>query len=143
MNNEALAHNIRGWVHYDNMAAALQKQITNARGQRDTFENHIQALLKQQHMTNAVIQISGGQLQLQEEKSTSGLTMKSLQESVLSFFKSRPELCGGSVSTLIHQGAIQTTPEKLAAELLNHIKQERVIHTTLKLKKLKAAPGPV
>ena len=38
MNNEALAHNVRGWVHYDNMAAALQKQIVNARKQRDSFE---------------------------------------------------------------------------------------------------------
>jgi len=128
MNNDALAHNVRGWVHYDNMATALQKQITNARKQRDTFEDHIQALLKQQQMTNAVIQISGGQLQMQEEKLTSGLTMKSLQESILTFFRSRPELYGSS------------TPDKLTAELLNHIKQERTVHTMLKLKKLKAGP---
>ena len=78
MNNEALAHNVRGWVHYDNMAAALQKQITNARKQRDAFEDQITALLTQHQIPNAVIQVSGGKLQLQEEKSTSSLTMKNL-----------------------------------------------------------------
>jgi len=65
MNNEALAHNVRGWVHYDNMTATLQKQITNARKQRDAFEEQIQELLKVHQIPNAVIQISGEQLQLQ------------------------------------------------------------------------------
>ena len=124
MNNEALAHNIRGWVHYDNMTAALQKQITNARKQRDTFEEQVQLLLKQHQMPNAVIQISGGQLQLQEEKVTCGLTMKALQESAISFFKGHPEI---------------PNPDKLVIEFLNHIKEQRIVNTHLRLKKLKAA----
>ena len=126
MNNEALAHNIRGWVHYDNMTAALQKQITNARKQRDTFEEQVQLLLKQHQMPNAVIQISGGQLQLQEEKVTCGLTMKALQESAISFFKGHPEI---------------PNSDKLVIEFLNHIKEQRVVNTHLRLKKLKA-PAP-
>jgi len=125
MNNEALAHNIRGWVHYDNMAAALQKQITNARKQRDAFEEQVQLLLKQHQMPNAVIQISGGQLQLQEEKVTSGLTMKALQESAISFFKAHPEI---------------PNPDKLVIEFLNHIKNQRSVNTNLRLKKLKGGP---
>ena len=92
MNNEALAHNVRGWVHYDNLTAALQKQIVNSRRQRDLFEEHIQTLLKEHQIPNAVIQISGGQLQLQEEKTTSGITMKILQESITSFFNGHPEI---------------------------------------------------
>jgi hypothetical protein len=124
MNNEALAHNIRGWVHYDNMATALQKQIVNTRKQRDAFEEQVQNLLKEQQMTNAVIQISGGQLQLQEDKVTSGLTMKALQESVHNFFRGHPEI---------------PNPDKLTNELLNHIKEHRTVHTSLRLKKLKAA----
>ena len=124
MNNDALAHNVRGWVHYDNMAAALQKQIMNTRKQRDAFEEQIQLLLKQHQMANAVIQISGGQLQLQEEKVTSALTMKALQESTASFFKGHPEIPNG---------------DKLTTEFLNHIKQQRGVNTSLRLKKLKAA----
>uniref|UniRef100_A0A6C0APJ7 Uncharacterized protein n=1 Tax=viral metagenome TaxID=1070528 RepID=A0A6C0APJ7_9ZZZZ len=129
MNNEALAHNVRGWVHYDNMANTLQKQVTNARKQRDSYEEQIGGLLKQHQMPNAVIQISGGQLQLQEEKVTPGLTMKALQESTISFFKARPEL---------------PNPEKMAAEFLQHIKLQRggASTTTLRLKKLKG-PAPV
>ena len=127
MNNEALAHNVRGWVHYDNMTTALQKQITNSRKQRDAYEEQIQLLLKQHQMPNAVIQISGGQLQLQEEKATAGLTMKALQESALSFFKGHPEI---------------PNPEKMANELLQHMKQERHVTTSLRLKKLKAPAGP-
>ena len=125
MNNETLAHNIRGWVHYDNMTAALQKQITNARKLRDSFEEQVQLLLTQHQMTTAVIQISGGQLQLQEEKVTAGLTMKALQESTISFFKAHPEIPNG---------------DKLAIQFLHHIKEQRAVNTSLRLKKLKATP---
>lgn len=123
MNNEALAHNVRGWVHYDNMTTALQKQIVNSRKQKDSYEHHIQELLTQYQMPNAVIQISGGQLQLQEEKATSSLTLKGLQESTLSFFKGRPEI---------------PNPDKLANEFLQHIKDGRHVTTSMRLKKLKA-----
>jgi hypothetical protein len=125
MNNEALAHNVRGWVHYDNMLALLQKQLMNARKQRDAFEEQVQILLKQYQMPNAVIQISGGQLQLQEDKVTSGLTIKALHESIVSFFKNHPEF---------------SNPEKLTIELLNHIKENRTVNTNLRLKKLKVPP---
>jgi methionyl-tRNA synthetase len=123
MNNEALAHNIRGWVHYDNMTTALQKQLTNARKQRDSFEEQVHILLNEHQMSNAVIQISGGQLQLQEEKATAGITMKALQESIHSFFKSHPEI---------------PNPDKLSTELLQHIKEQRPVSTSTRLKKLKA-----
>ena len=122
MNNDALAHNVRGWVHYDNMAASFQKQITNARKQRDAFEEQITALLQQHKIPNAVIQISGGKLQLQEEKSVSSLTMKALTESAHSFFKGHPEI---------------PNPDKMAVELLEHIKTQRVTTSSLRLKKLK------
>ena len=124
MNNEALAHNVRGWVHYDNMATALQKQIATTRKQRDAFEKEISGLLTQNKIPNAVIQISGGKLQLQEEKSTSSLTMKSLTESAQSFFKGHPEI---------------PNPDKMAAEFMEHIKEQRTTTTTLRLKKLKTA----
>lgn len=123
MNNEALAHNVRGWVHYDNLVASLQKQLTNNRKQRDAFENEIHTLLVQNKVPNAVIQISGGKLQLQEEKATSSLTMKALIESTQSFFRGRPEI---------------PNPDKLAAEFLEHIKENRTITTSMRLKKLKA-----
>ena len=55
MNNEALAHNVRGWVHYDNMSAALNKQIANARKQRDAYEEQIHVLLTQHQMGDSSI----------------------------------------------------------------------------------------
>jgi hypothetical protein len=122
MNNQDLAHNVRGWVHYDNLCSTLQKQITNARKQRDSFEQEIQVLLRQHQMTNAVIQISGGQLQLQEEKSTSALTQKGLRESVQSFFKANPDL-----------------PDK-SKELLDHIMNDRSVTIGTRLKKLRQQP---
>lgn len=126
MNNEALAHNVRGWVHYDNMLVALQKQLMNARKQRDAFEEQVQILLKQHQMPNAVIQISGGQLQLQEDKVTCGLTLKALQESIQLFFKGHPEI---------------PNPDKMANELLHHIKENRTVNTNIRLKKLKVTPS--
>jgi hypothetical protein len=111
------------------MTTALQKQVTNARKQRDSYETQIEHLLKEHHMPNAVIQISGGQLQLQEEKVTPSLTMKALQDSTLSFFKARPEI---------------SNPEKITSEFLQHIKMQRggASTTSLRLKKLKG-PAPV
>ena len=96
---------------------------------RLSYEEQIGGLLKEHQMPNAVIQISGGQLQLQEEKVTPGLTMKALQESTLSFFKARPEF---------------PNPEKYAREFIDHIKLQRggASTTTLRLKKLKG-PAPV
>jgi methionyl-tRNA synthetase len=128
MNNEALAHNVRGWVHSDNMVNQLNKQVVNVRKQRDAYEEQIHLLLTQHQMPNAVIQISGGQLQLQEEKSTAGLTMKALQDSTLSFFKSHPEI---------------PNPEKMTNEFIQHVKQGRQVSTNLRLKKLKVAPATV
>lgn len=126
MNNQDLAHNVRGWVHYDNLCQTLQKQITNARKQRDSFETQIQVLLKQHQMENAIIQVSGGQLQLQEEKNSASLTMKALTESIVGFFKGHPEL-----------------PDK-SKELLDHIKQERLanINVSTRLKKLRPNGAP-
>ena len=122
MNSQDLAHNVRGWVHYDNLCSTLQKQIANARKQRDSFEQEIQTLLRQHQMTNAVIQISGGQLQLQEEKSTSALTQKGLRESVQSFFKAHPDL-----------------PDR-SKELLDHIMNDRTVTVGTRLKKLRQQP---
>jgi len=124
MNNNDLAHNVRGWVHYDNMCAALQKQLINARKQRDGFEDQVQVLLKNNSLEKSVIQISGGQLQLQEEKTTAGLTMKNLQESIDQYFRSHPEL-----------------PNK-TTDLVNYIREKRTVSTAVKLKKLKAAAAP-
>ena len=126
MNNQDLAHNVRGWVHYDNLCQTLQKQITNARKQRDSFETQIQVLLKQHQMENAVIQVSGGQLQLQEEKNSAALTMKALTESIVGFFKGHPEL-----------------PDK-SKELLDHIKRERLsnVNVSTRLKKLRPNGSP-
>jgi hypothetical protein len=105
------------------MTTSLQKQVLNARKQRDTFEDQVRTHLIQNKIPSAVIQVSGGKLQLQEEKSTSSLTMKSLTESAQSFFRGHPEIPNGA---------------KLATELVEHIKNERTTNTSLRLKKLKA-----
>lgn len=122
MNNDAIAHNIRGWVHYDNMMAAYNKQLANARKQRDAFEEQVKIMLAQHKLSSSVIQISGGQLQFQEEKTTSGITMKSLAESSESFFKGCSEI---------------KDPKKMSADLTNYIKEHRTHTTHTRLKKLK------
>jgi hypothetical protein len=122
MNNEALAHNVRGWVHYDNMVNALNKQTTNARKQRDDYEKEIQILLNQHQMQRAVIQVSGGRLQLQDEKVTGSFTMKSLMDSTQSFFHNHPEI---------------PNRDKLATDFLQYIKDTRQVTTVVRLKKLK------
>ena len=123
---EDIANLIRNYVHYDNLVSNFQKQTQNARIVRDDFENRIINELKKNNMENAIIQIVGGKLKVVEEKHTSPLSFKSLEESLHQYYQSKKQIDDTS-------------------GILKFVKEHRDVEIVSKLKKipqLPPQPGP-
>ena len=118
LDTNQLGNWVRNYVHYDNLASSLQKQLQNARKVKDDFETKIISTLEASNMSNAVIQIAGGKLTLAEEKHANALTLTRLEELLHNYYKS--------------QGR-QSTDE--TTDIMKYIKAERGSDTTKKLKK--------
>jgi len=80
---------VRNWVHYDNLATGLYRQTTNARKLRDEFETKILDSLRVSNMENAVIQIAGGRLLVQQERHNQPLTLTRIEEILHTYYVSR------------------------------------------------------
>lgn len=89
LNTQEVGFNVRNWVHYDNLATSLYRQTTNARKVRDEFETKILDSLRSAHMENAVIQIAGGRLIVQEERHNQPLTLTRIEEILHTYFVSK------------------------------------------------------
>jgi hypothetical protein len=118
---EDVASLIRNYVHYDNLASQFYKQTQNARAVRDDYERRIIEELKKNKMENAIIQIVGGKLKIVEEKHSSPLTFKSLEESLHNYYGTKKKIDETS-------------------EVLKFIKGSRTVETSFKLKKINQLP---
>jgi hypothetical protein len=78
---------VRNWVHYDNLASNLNRQIQNARKVKDEFETKIMNSLRDFNMENAIIQIAGGKLSITEEKHTNPLTITRIEELLHEYYE--------------------------------------------------------
>jgi len=88
-NNNDLIDAVRHWVHFDNLAEALSKQITNARTMRNNFEEKILKLLEAPGLKNAVLQLNGANLQKQTKFKASDLTWGFLEEQLHEYHKAK------------------------------------------------------
>jgi hypothetical protein len=79
LNVSSLGPMVRSWVHFDNLAATFQRQAQQARSARFRWETQIIDFLKQNRMTNAILQIAGGRLTVHEEKHANPLTLQRLE----------------------------------------------------------------
>lgn len=124
MNVTDLGNWVRNWVHYDNLALSLSRQATNARKFRDEFEGRIIGHLDANSMSNAVIQIVGGRLTVNEERHAQPLTLTRMEELLRGYYASK----GAS-------GATDETPE-----IMKYIRKQRGFEVTKRLKKSNGAP---
>ena len=86
VNKEDIASLVRNYVHYDNLTTTFNKQTQNARSVRDDYEKRIIHELKNKNMEHAIIQIVGGKLKIVEEKHSSPLSYKNLEESLHNYY---------------------------------------------------------
>ena len=86
---ESLVYAVRHYVHFDNLAETLNKQVSNVRNMRAKFENEILTTLETQGMKNAVLQISGATLQRQTRYQSTNLSWSFLEEQLHEYYKSK------------------------------------------------------
>ena len=89
VNSQEIGFFVRNWVHYDNLATGLYRQTINARKVRDEFETKILEALRISNMENAVIQIAGGRLIVQQERHNQPLTLSRIEEILHTYYVSR------------------------------------------------------
>jgi hypothetical protein len=116
MNTNDLAVWVRNWVHYDNLALGLNRQTQNARHLREDFETKIIDHLRANKMENAVIQIAGGRLVVNEEKHSQPLTLLRIEE-------------------LLHAYYTATGALDESQNIMKFIRKQRGFELTKKLKK--------
>lgn len=86
---QELVEAVRHWVHFDNLAETLQKQVTNTRTMRSNYEDTILNMLEVQGMKNAVLQINGATLQRSTKTKPGDLSWTFLEEQLHAFYKSK------------------------------------------------------
>jgi hypothetical protein len=89
VNSQEIGFLVRNWVHYDNLATGLYRQTINARKVRDEFETKILDSLRASNMENAIIQIAGGRLLVQQERHNQPLTLTRIEEILHTYYTSR------------------------------------------------------
>ena len=109
---------VRNWVHYDNLASNLNRQIQNARKVKEEFETKIMNSLRDFNMENAIIQIAGGKLSVTEEKHTNPLTITRIEELLHEYYE---------------RSGRKATDE--TGEIIKFLKSERGSTVSKKLKK--------
>ena len=84
-----LVEAVRNWVHFDNLAESLNKQVTNARTLRAHHEGNVLRLLETTGMQNATIQITGASLQRAQRTKPGDLSWGYLEEQLHNYYKTK------------------------------------------------------
>ncbi len=80
---------VRNYVHYDNLVNNYSKQASGARKLRDEFEDKIIQNLRANRMENAIIQITGGSIQVSEDKSQPSLTLPRIETYLHKYYQQK------------------------------------------------------
>lgn len=125
--NLTLPSMIRNYVYYDGKTNEYNKLATEARNNRNKYEEGVIKTLQAQNMTNANIQITGASLSVVEDKIVPPLTLGNLRKYLSAYYKQKG-------STFDETDAI-----------MNFIEVQKVggARTGLKLKKTVAVPRPL
>ncbi len=88
-NPEDLATAVRQWVHFDNVAENLNKQIANVRALRSDYEGKVLELLTRQNLRNATLRVTGATLQYATRSKSTDLTWSFLEEQLHEYFRTK------------------------------------------------------
>jgi len=80
---------VRHWVHFDNLAESLGKQVVNARTLRGEYETKVLKHLEVAGMKNAVLQINGATLQRSTKSKPAELSWTYLEDQLKAYYKAK------------------------------------------------------
>jgi hypothetical protein len=80
---------VRNYVHYDNLTNNYNKQLSGARKLRNDFEHKIIQNLRSNRMENAIIQVSGANLQIAEEKVIPSFSLPRIEAWLHKYYKQK------------------------------------------------------
>ena len=111
--NKDLVEAVRHYVHFDNLAEALNKQVTNARAMRGQYETKILTNLEDAGMKNAILQINGATLQRATRSQSNPLSWGFLEEQLHAYYASHPVRSGDETTAILdflqnHRGSRTT-----------------------------------
>jgi hypothetical protein len=75
------------WVHFDNLAESLNKQVTNARTLRSEYETKVLEQLEKSNMKNATLKVNGANLQCATRFKSTELGWTMLEEQLHEYYK--------------------------------------------------------
>lgn len=84
-----LADAVRHWVHFDNLAENLNKQINNVRSLRSQYETRVLELLETAGLKKANLKITGATLSCATRYKQNDLSWTLLDEQLHNYFKAR------------------------------------------------------
>lgn len=99
-----LATAVRQWVHFDNVAENLNKQIANVRTLRTEYESKVLELLARQNLRNATLRVTGATLQCATKSKSTDLSWTFLEEQLHEYFRTKgtPDQTG-DIITFLHR----------------------------------------
>jgi len=111
--NKDLIEAVRHYVHFDNLAEALNKQVSNARSMRGQYETKILTNLESTGMKNAVLQINGATLQRASRVQANPLNWGFLEEQLHAYYTAHPVRSGDETNAILdflqnHRGSKTT-----------------------------------
>jgi len=111
--NKDLVEAVRHYVHFDNLAEALNKQVTNARTMRGQYETKILQNLETAGMKNAILQINGATLQRASKSQSNPLSWGFLEEQLNAYYAAHPVRSGNETKAILdflqnHRGSKTT-----------------------------------
>jgi cation transport regulator ChaC len=88
-NPEDLSTAVRQWVHFDNVAENLNKQIANVRALRAEYETKVLELLARQNIRHATLRVTGATLQYATKSKSTDLSWSFLEEQLHEYFRTK------------------------------------------------------
>ncbi len=89
MDPDDLATAVRQWVHFDNLAESLNKQITNVRNLRSEYETKVLTHMTNRNLQKATLRITGATLQYATRSKTADLSWTFLEEQLHDYFRTK------------------------------------------------------
>ena len=86
-----LSEAVRHWVHFDNLAETLNKQVMNARAKRLEYEKKTLTLLDGMNLPNVSMEVHGATLTRSVKSESEQLSWSFLEKSLHSNFASRKQ----------------------------------------------------